>query len=859
MKVRFVLAMMMAVVASSPAAALINLENGNYWTSDNDAPGTGLGRFYNSLCARPSQFGYGWTWMFDTTLSWQSDEFVLRYAGCGRKISYALTKESLATLQGLKVAPADLFKVLAQNPDNLTKGTIVLRKTRSDGFGPETLMLAPEGFVGIDDKVADGNKIAFNLRGQLSVAGGKIFNYMTDGRINSIEVLKSAQKLVFDYSNSNEIKATFSDDPKKTIVYALDDKGDLRAVRKIDGSVRTYRYDAHHNLTFENARGRAGSINIYDGRTGRTVVSYSAGCSEQQIYLGFPHSEAERYRSCSDGSTIHQHLVIQRAPGTGHIIKRSIFDATNETRNVDYFDSIGSIIFSMRGLTVEKNANRFMDQLRRRSIWWDSDGINLSSQSGDFGIDKITGATSTTTSPEAKAKASISDIELMRFSATPDNWQSAPDVIRVPREWTEGFKKLAIQTAKERREFGACLKFGRPSESRDSLAKQIYLLAEQETALDRASQENDEKKATESSKDISSLRMQIEKVALDAPVAKFEFNEVKTGAALRVHAPPICVGSELGHVHTHPVQDSRTIMQRPSETDVRTFAGNALFRGNQIAAVVGADERTAIHLATKTVRDLESPRDDNFEIVEQVRNRLRRNELLTLQLIEDEQTSLSVSATLLAKLGIVAYVGDLSTLKKVPLLERFRNDLIILEKGELNPSRNLISASYVVAQELVTNNKGNNNFIEKIRQLAKKISSLKNEEYLDAMSRLSTNMDPRDTTTSDQTTLGACSAIDLALKKTAGPTYISKRIAYSPKCTMGADHKMQYGSCLSASKQDPFVVWNLKIEDSRPNADTKPYVMLSWKDSISTDKCQNEAYYLNADGTPGAHITSWVQ
>lgn len=267
----------------------VDTSTGNYFYDFTDlsdpTPGLPLEvtRWYNSLDAPQinGPFGYGSSWTYGITVTWQADKTALVRMADGH----------LAYFVG-ELDPAD--------PDNLAG----LYLAQDDDIASLERYADDTGVLTLTDQTA----YHFDPTGHLSHIThpypAEITILYDNGRpVQLVHSVGVTYTLSYNGAYISQIESSTG----RTVTYSYTPAGDLALLTRPDGSTYTYFYDANHRLTeARDPNGTAYIRNVYDGQ-GRVMTQYDHAGQVTTLTYGPEITMTRAFTDALGHVTLHQY------------------------------------------------------------------------------------------------------------------------------------------------------------------------------------------------------------------------------------------------------------------------------------------------------------------------------------------------------------------------------------------------------------------------------------------------------------------------------------------------------------------------------------------------------------------------
>jgi hypothetical protein len=360
----------------------------------------------------------------------------------------------------------------------------------------------------------------------------------------------------------------------------------------------------------------------------------------------------------------------------------------------------------------------------------------------------------------------------MQSGSPPESWQTAPERIALPPEWSKAFKDLANKTMIDGKERGACLSYGRKISVQQQLAKDMLKLSHIEEQYRIELANNNEAAAHELGDEAKIIRQRLESIAGGDAVPNFEINLVLEGQAMTTHMP-VCLGSQLGSMHTHPYVKKFGDFDLPSEGDVGVTFYHFVKEHERAHVVVnGAATRTNMIVVTGELlkrfdlsNDTMVDRNDGYSARKKLKEDAFKVHWLVASIeanVQDRDIETNMVAAALKQFGMILYQGDLTNLYKinVPRSISDAHSRILYMDGKFLPRRTLIDNLHVLTKLIVNDplSIGTEDDVVGINQLTRRILKMDSDEYLRVIGYSDKQKDIRNIATSltDAVFVGGC-------------------------------------------------------------------------------------------------------
>lgn len=398
---------LLTLIVSFSAQAVVDLKNANYsdsWT-DIIAPGTGfdlrIQRTYNSRTLFNGMFGFGWCSDFETTIDITPDNTIkLTECGGGLEIVYSKSaskssvddsvneilkayktqrKASNSELKALKkkiVADASLRNSLAKKlkvSGKTDKGVTY----KANGKEFENIVYDGKSYT---RTLADGTKQVFDKDGYLVGLYDKNRNYLKINRkgetIKNV-VDNNGRQLNFKFKKGRLHQIVGPNNTKATYKF----KGeDLALVKNMYGNTYTYEYDDLHNLTKMNYPDKTSKIITYNQkRDWVTSFTNRKKCKETYDYKlnskdPYSNYSSEVVKVCK-GKVVNkskfEFFYKDRPDGQGKYLQRVISNNNGKVEDTTYHELFGKPIrVSKNGVITTYNYydNGFLRETREAFV-----------------------------------------------------------------------------------------------------------------------------------------------------------------------------------------------------------------------------------------------------------------------------------------------------------------------------------------------------------------------------------------------------------------------------------------------------------------------------------------------------------
>lgn len=407
--------------------------------------------------------------------------------------------------------------------------------------------------------------------------------------------------------------------------------------------------------------------------------------------------------------------------------------------------------------------------------------------------------------------------------------------ITVPEEWVKTFLKLGDQTVKKEIEFAACLTYGevkRDIEGETATLKKISELSEKRMAAINA---NDAALAQTLADESAQILKTLENTLSVDPPKEYGTTETTVGITLTVDKPPVCIGSYIGNMHTHPddKHNGKIISKSyPSDGDTAFTLDRFALYGSRQNFVVSHNHATLM-IPTQDFINRFDPTEPNPAGKENIN--IAMNELKQMTFLLETSDQIDLLPALLKSYGLVYYEGDLPVLHKVEIPEQSTNGPLQYVNGTFKPRRAAFDNALAQAKMMVKNKE----HIETPADLDKgadAVRAMNDTQYMHALGLPYEEMDIRRQAqnTTEYYDVGAC-----VLSET------DTAFTYAAKCSNNARFDL---STIFCNKQpSPMIGWETKDPENSA-------VTFVYPDPENKNKCMLKVYKLGTDGKAGELI-----